>query len=218
MESPVAILTKLLLAAVVVGSAADPQTIEVRTSSTTLLTGAEREHFLTAHNIARKSLGVAPVAWSNELGRHALESLQQQKDGLVEAAKEAWNEGRAVLPKHRAENDFGENIAGWVGSKSRPAEFAVELWLREKAAFDRLNASAPYLVGDEEGQVETDALGNERPVIVGHYTAIIWSRTEEIGAAKLTFELIDDQGTSRSYVAVICLYDPPGNRRGEKPY
>jgi hypothetical protein len=73
-------------------------------------------------------------------------------------------------------------------------------------------------VGDEEGKTEKDALGNERPIIVGHYTAIVWRATTHIGAAKLSFELMDEQGKKRSYEAIVCNYNPPGNRQGEKPY
>jgi pathogenesis-related protein 1 len=194
------------------------QTVEVTSSSLTVLTAAERERFLTAHNIARKTVGVEPVSWSDGLSRHAMESLRQQKVALIDRAKQSWAQGLAVLPEHSVEGKFGENVAGWVARRSQAAESAVELWLREKAAFDKLNVGAAYRVGDEEGKSETDDLGNERPIVVGHYTAIIWSATKHIGAAKLSFELTDDEGRSRSYAAIVCNYSPAGNRHGEKPY
>jgi pathogenesis-related protein 1 len=194
------------------------QTIDLKSSTLAILTASERDRFLNAHNQARREVRVGPVEWSEDLSKEALESLREQKDALIGAAKEHWNDGRAVIPAHRAGNKYGENVAGWVGGRSRSAEFAVELWLSEKRAFDKLNASDPYRVGDEEGKSETDALGKERPIIVGHFTAIVWSATTQIGAAKVSFDLMDDQGTTRSYTAIVCVYNPPGNRRGEKPY
>jgi len=197
---------------------AHPQIVELRSSILTVPTATERERFLRAHNVARRSVGVEPVKWSDEVSKHALDSLGQQQDVLIAAAKEDWTEGLAVLPKHSVPNEYGENVAAWVGRRNQSAELAVDLWLREKAAFDKLNTDAPYRVGDEEGKTETDELGNERPIVVGHYTAIIWSSTTHIGAAKLTFDLTDDKGKTRSYTAIVCNYSPAGNLQGRKPY
>jgi len=196
---------------------ASSQSVELRSSSLSVLTATERERFLTAHNIARKTVGVEPVNWSDDVSRHAIESLRQQQDALIAMAKEGWAEGRAVLPEHSVDSKYGENVAGWVGRRSQSAELAVDLWLREKAAFDKLNADGTYRVGDEEGKSETDDFGKEQPIVVGHYTAIIWSATTHIGAAKLSFELTDDLGKTRSYAAIVCNYSPAGNRQGEKP-
>ena len=218
MNSPLKMIAIIGMALVTQIDEARSQTIDLKSSTLSVLTAAEREPFLDAHNKARKEVEVAPVEWSEELGQEALESLRQQKEALVEAAKEHWNEGRAVLRKHRTDTKHGENVAGWVGGRNVSAASAVGLWLREKAAFDKLDAKAPYRVGDEEGQSETDASGNERPVIVGHYTAVVWKTTTQIGAAKLSFELKDDRGTTRTYTALVCVYNPPGNRRGERPY
>jgi hypothetical protein len=196
---------------------ASSQTVEVRSSSLTVLTASERERFVKAHNSARKAVGVEPVEWSDEVSSHAIESLRQQQDALIAMAKEGWAEGQAVLPEHRVDSKYGENVAGWVGRRSPSAEFAVELWLREKAAFDKLNAGGTYRVGDEAGKSKTDDFGKEQPIVVGHYTAIIWRATTHIGAAKLSFELADDEGKTRSYAAIVCNYSPAGNRQGEKP-
>jgi pathogenesis-related protein 1 len=194
------------------------KTAELKSQSLSVLTGAERERFLAAHNAARREVGVEAVEWSDELSNDAMESLEEQKEGLVEAAKEGWMKGKAVLPRHRADGSYGENVAGWAGTRPQAAEWAVALWLREKADFEKLNAKAPYRVGDEKDQFEEDAEGNKRPIIVGHYTAIVWRDTKRIGAAKLSFELTDDDGNRRTYVAIVCDYSPAGNRRGERAF
>jgi hypothetical protein len=203
--------------ATMLATASHAQTIELTSQRLEALEGAERERFLEAHNAARKSVGVDPVRWSEELAKVAAESLEQQKDALIEAAEVGWEDGRVALPTHRADTRYGENIAGWAGNKDRPGEFAVELWLREKSGFEKLNAVAPYRTGDEQGQTEIDDNGRERPIVVGHYTAVVWRATEQIGAAQLEFALTDGK-TTRTYVAIVCHYNPPGNRLGEKPF
>jgi pathogenesis-related protein 1 len=208
----------LCICALSLATQAHAQTIELKSSSLTVLTAAERDNFLKAHNTARARVGVAPLRWSDELSQHALESLRQQQDALIDAAKTGWTEGLAVLPDHTADATYGENVAGWFGPRIKPAEYAVELWLQEKTAFDKLNVDGAYRVGDEEGQTETDDSGNERPIIVGHYTAIVWQTTTHVGAAKLSFDLVDDQKNTRRYTAIICNFKPSGNRLGQKPY
>jgi hypothetical protein len=193
------------------------QTVEWSSIQLSVLAGAEREHFLAAHNDARKAVGVDPVDWSDEIANDALASLAQQKEALLDAAKEGWKKGQAVLPQHRADSAYGENIAGWIGTRPPRADWAARLWLQEKDDFDKLNAIAPYRVGDEKGHYEEDAERGGRPLIVGHYTAIIWKATRQIGAAKLVFDLTDEQGNRRSYMAILCNYSPPGNWQGQKP-
>src|SRR5262245_26430520 len=197
---------------------ASAQTIELKSSSLAVLMAAERERFVAAHNVARKNVGVDPVTWSDELSNHARDSLGKQKDRLIATAREAWKEGLAALPEHTPGTKYGENVAGWFGPRGRSAELAVELWLQEKATFEKLNAIAPYRIGDEVGKSQTDAEGKDQPIVVGHYTAVIWRATKQIGAAKLSFQLADDQGNTRNFAAIICNYSPAGNRHGEKPY
>ena len=199
-------------------SRGEAQDINLRSVELTVLENAEQDRFLTAHNAARKAVGVEPLVWSDELSQVALDSLKAQMDQLIDEAKEGWAQRRIALPEHRMDNQYGENIAGWAGSKAASAERAVAWWLSEKSAFDKLNADGSYEFGDEQGQMETDAAGKETPIVVGHYTQIIWKDTTHLGAAKLTFQLADDRGEVRTYVAIGCNYDPPGNIRGQKPF
>jgi hypothetical protein len=197
--------------------------VELKSVQLAALSGAEGNRFVQAHNAARREVGVAQMAWSDDLSKVALESLRQQQDRLVEEAKEGWAERTIVLPEHRTESKYGENIAGWSGSNSRGgripgAERAVTWWLEEKAAFDKLNAGGSYKFGDEDGKTETGPDGKEAPIVVGHYTAIVWRTTTHVGAAKLTFQLADDRGVVRTYVALVSNYSPPGNIDGERPF
>jgi pathogenesis-related protein 1 len=216
---------KLMMAAGLIGFALScaarqtaAQTIELKSVELTVLTSGEREKFLAAHNVARKAVGVEPLAWSDELGEVARQWLGEQQDQLIDKAKEGWAEGRIVLPDHRPDDKYGENIAGWAGRNVPGAERVVTWWLEEKKAFDKLNADGEYKFGDEKDKTETDAEGNEKPNVVGHYTQIVWRSTSHLGAAKLTFQLVDDEGHVRTYVAIVCNYDPAGNISGEKPF
>ena len=181
------------------------------------LKGPERDRFVEAHNTARKAVKVEPLAWSDELSQAAADWLGEEKDRLIEEAKAGWAQRKIVMPEHKDDERYGENIAGWAGTRVPTAERAVTFWLTEKPAFDKLNADGSFKYGDQDGKTETDE-GKERPIIIGHYTALVWRKTTHLGAAKLMFQLADDRGTTRTYVAVFCNYSPPGNIRGEQPY
>jgi pathogenesis-related protein 1 len=210
-----------LLLALPQATAAEPP--QLRSASVSILQSSERDRFVAAHNAARAAVAVDSLTWSDELAAEALESLQQQRETLIRQADEGWTAGHIPLPVHRTDHTYGENIAAWAGTGPLSAERAVALWLREKPAFNLLNSLDSYRVGDELPSAAAPAAENAHikpssPLIVGHYTQIVWRSTGRLGAAQLTFDLVDDQGTTRHYVALICNYDPPGNRLGEKPY
>ena len=210
-------LIGLLVAAWCAGQEEAP-IVELQSVALTVLKDREQDRFLASHDAARKAVGVDPLAWSDELSAVARDWLSEQQDRLIEEAKEGWTERRIVLPAHRPDNQYGENVAGWAGASAPGAERVVAWWLSEQAAFDKLNADGSYEFGDEMGKTEIDAQGNERPVIVGHYTQVVWKATRRLGAAKLTFVLKDDRGTIRTYMAVVCNYDPAGNVEGQQPF
>jgi hypothetical protein len=186
-------------------------------ASATVFKGPARDAFVATHNAARKPLDLEPLTWSDNLAAVALESLKRQQETLIKTAQDGWTTGQISLPSHRQDHQYGENIAAWASSSSRPADYAVALWLREKPAFDLLNSLGTYRVGDELPPQAAPAEKQPPPMIVGHYTQIIWRATRELGAAELTFELTHD-GRSRHYTAIICNYAPPGNRHGQPPY
>jgi pathogenesis-related protein 1 len=187
------------------------------TASAAVLQGPDRDRFVAAHNAARKPLALEPLTWSDVVAAEALKSLQEQQETLIRAAQDGWATLHIPLPTHRTDHQYGENIAAWASSSRLPADHAIALWLREKPAFDLLNSVGSYRVGDELPPPAAPAEKQPPPLIVGHYTQIIWRSTRHLGAAQLTFDLADDRST-RHYVAIICNYDPPGNQQGEKPY
>jgi hypothetical protein len=204
------------LLALATGAAAEEPTL--KSVQLAPLTGAEKDRFVAAHNAARKAVKVEPLAWSDEASQAAADWLGQEKDRLIEEAKAGWAKRKFVMPEHKSGEQYGENIAGWAGTRVPTAEQAVKFWLTEKSAFDKLNEGGSFKYGDQAGKTETEAEGKEQPIIIGHYTALVWRKTTHLGAAKLMFQLADARGTTRTYVAVFCNYSPPGNTRGEKPF
>jgi len=172
----------------------------------------EKTNFLKAHNLARKAVGVEPLEWSDDLSAYSAEWLTEQAPELKLAALKGL-----PVPKHRPQagkfaQKHGENWATWGGTargvKSNPAR-AMTIWMSEKADFDKLNRQKPFVIGDENA-------GN-KPVVVGHYTQIVWNGTRLMGASRLIIETTSDIGPMR-YVIVFSNYDPPGNSTGKAPY
>lgn len=182
-----------------------------------VLTPEERDAVLKEHNDARREVGVEPLEWSEELSEFAFDWLEESSEGYSSDLLR----GQPLNLKHRPRNGefaqkYGENMSYWGGSgtvNTDPAR-AVKGWYAEKAAFDKLNAEKPYVVGDEEGK--TDDQG--RRVVVGHYTQMVWKATTQVGAAKWVMTYTDNRGTMRTAVVIVANYDPQGNFTGEAPY
>jgi pathogenesis-related protein 1 len=182
-------------------------------------TDKETADFVKAHNEARQAVGSPPLEWSDDLAKFSAEWLTAQRDAMKTLAQQ----GQFPNPGHRPadgphKQKYGENLAIWGGSADSVAsapEKAVAGWLKEKTAFDKLQQVKPYVVGAEQGQVDETG----RPMIVGHYTQVVWKKTKRVGAARIIVEVSDDQNRKlRSYVGIVANYDPPGNFVGEKPY
>ena len=187
-----------------------------------VLKGDERDAFVNAHNATRKELGLPPVEWSDEIAAFSLEWIHENRLKYNTAA----NEGKLPPISHRPSDDskfkqkYGENIAVWgrTGEKridltkqydpGTVAPNAVALWLKEKPAFEALNSENMFRTGDEANKTDESGM----PIVVGHYTQMIWKGTTRIGAARWVFRSADAE-----FVVIVCNYDPPGNITGKKP-
>lgn len=177
-----------------------------------ILSGAEKEAFLNAHNDARKEVGLEPLTWSDDIARYSLSWIIENHESYLEATRAR----KIPMLKHRPRDGkfkqkYGENLACWSGSESIAinATKAVAEWLSEKTEFDKLNKQKPYFVGDEVGK--TDDKGEA--IRVGHYTKVVWKETIQIGAAMFYVTL-----NGKRTVVVVCNYAPAGNRLGKTPY
>jgi pathogenesis-related protein 1 len=134
------------------------------------------QQMVNAHNSWRKATGVAPLSWSPKLASFA----QDWANTLV-----ARNEF-----KHRANNNYGENLAAAQGKSFSPKS-VVEYW------------------GEEVRDYNYNTNSCKPGEMCGHYTQLVWHKTREVGCAK---------AKSGNKEVWVCNYNPPGNYVGQKPY
>ncbi|CAA6663047.1 unnamed protein product [Spirodela intermedia] len=88
---------------------------------------------------------------------------------------------------------YGVNQA-WASYRATPAE-VVALWVSEQAYYNHTANSC--------------SAGHE----CGTFTQVVWRRSEELGCAQNLCG-----GADAGPVFTICLYHPPGNFLGQRPY
>ncbi|XP_010557979.1 PREDICTED: STS14 protein [Tarenaya hassleriana] len=81
----------------------------------------------------------------------------------------------------------------WVKGMAMPPRSAVEAWVNEKEFYD----------------YGTDTCAANHTCAV--YKQVVWRNSKELGCAQATCP-------KDSTVLTICLYNPPGNIDGQKPY
>lgn len=122
-------------------------------------------------------------------------------------AQVSWSDAVAAKAREHAstcrtdhiKGPYGENLwwgwssaAGWVG---KPAD-AMGYWVGEKPYYDYRS---------------NKCVGGRQCL---HYTQVVWSRTTQIGCARVTGCNIN----GRSSTLIACNYNPPGNIDGQRPY
>ncbi|XP_064650217.1 uncharacterized protein LOC135501819 [Lineus longissimus] len=146
---------------------------------------AFQQQMLTEHNLVRQKTesGMSNLVWSETLEGYA----QEWADNCVF--------------KHRNGTDLrskksGENIfAAWRYNMATIGRTAAKAWASEKSRyFHETNKCLP------KGKA------------CGHYTAMVWATTKEVGCAFTYCE------SNKGMQIVVCNYSPPGNFRGRKPY
>lgn len=110
---------------------------------------------LQAHNAERGAVGVAPLAWSDDLARSA----------------QAWAQQLAARDRmqHSSQQSEGENLAMAGAGRETPTQM-MRRWTAEKTHF---------LPG--RAHPHTSRTGNWADV--SHYSAMIWSATRHVGCA-----------------------------------
>ena len=142
---------------------------------------AFQKEILDAHNRERRSLGLSDLKWSDDLAEDA-------EDWAKELAKTG-------TMKHSSQRKHGENLF-FNGAGRRTAAQMVQGWLDEKQYF-------------KPGYPMPDFSTTGNWAHVGHYSAVVWATTTEIGCAV-------GRGAKSDFL--VCRYNPPGNMRGYTPY
>jgi hypothetical protein len=144
------------------------------------LSGSDQNTILKIHNNERSAVGNPPLIWSNGLATQSQNYANQLSTmGLV------CNAQRCDQTPHGASN---ENLAG--GSPGTSLTTHVQGWANEKGLYN----GRPIPSGNNPA---------------GHYTAMVWQNTREIGCGFASSGQMD---------FLVCRYNPPGNLPGQTPY
>lgn len=143
--------------------------------------GGFQAEILAAHNAERRAVGVGDLTWSDALA--------------AEAQSWANNLAQTGVMTHASQRAHGENLYMNAAGK-RTVRQMVAGWLAERAN---------YIPGAAHPAVSRT--GNWADV--GHYTAMVWASTTEVGCAV---------GRGQVYDFLVCRYNPPGNMRGRVAY
>lgn len=133
-----------------------------------------------AHNRVREPLGLPPLVWSDELARYA----QAWVDKLQRKGCPLQHRPRSGRDAQR----HGENLFSMTG-QTPTVEDVVGSWAAEVEQYD--------------------ARSNRCKGVCGHYTQVVWRKSQRVGCAMATC------GDTEIW---SCNYDPPGNFVGERPY
>ncbi len=136
---------------------------------------------LAAHNAERARVGSPPLVWSADLARDA-----------------------AVWAKHLAETGEFEHADDVPG---RPPQ-GENLWMGTLGSYTPEDMVGSWI---EERQLYTagrfpNVSRSGNWIDVGHYTQLIWSRSREVGCARVA---------NRSDDYLVCRYSPVGNIMGQ---
>jgi uncharacterized protein YkwD len=107
------------------------------------------------------------------------------------AGAQTWADQLATtgVAAHSGAPGVGENIAEWTHYPGALTAM-VQFWVDEKNGYTLV----PFQLGDDDH---------------GHYTAMVWETTTEIGCGMATGSVND---------FLVCRYSPPGNANGQLPY
>lgn len=156
-----------------------------------------------AHNAVREAVALqslAPLTWSEELAEYA----QEWADELA----------KDCVPRHRSNLSYGENIATFGstagGGPQTTAAEAVEGWAAEIDCWQY----GEFMRSDS---CDTQCVAQLNASGCGHYTQLVWSRTERVGCG-LSQCSRNQGGRTFQFDVWVCNYDPPGNFIGQTPY
>ncbi|XP_024413763.2 peptidase inhibitor 16 isoform X2 [Desmodus rotundus] len=127
----------------------------------------------------------------------AANMLQMRWDEELAAFAKAYAQ-QCVWGHNKERGRRGENLFA-ITDEGMDVPRAVEEWYLER---EHYNLSAANC---EPGQM------------CGHYTQVVWAKTEKIGCGSHFCEKL--QGVEETNIhLLVCNYEPPGNVKGQRPY
>nr|XP_048307211.1 peptidase inhibitor 16 isoform X2 [Myodes glareolus] len=127
----------------------------------------------------------------------ASDMLQMRWDDDLAAFAKAYAQ-KCVWGHNKERGRRGENLFA-ITDEGMDVPLAVENWFEEREHYNLSTAAC------DPGQM------------CGHYTQVVWSKTERIGCGSHFCESL--QGVEEANIhLLVCNYEPPGNVKGRKPY
>ncbi|XP_029800975.1 peptidase inhibitor 16 [Suricata suricatta] len=127
----------------------------------------------------------------------AADMLQMRWDEELAAFAKAYAQ-KCVWGHNKERGRRGENLFA-ITDEGLDVPLAMEEWHHER---EHYNLSAATC---DQGQM------------CGHYTQVVWAKTERIGCGSHFCEKL--QGVEETNIhLLVCNYEPPGNVKGKRPY
>lgn len=127
----------------------------------------------------------------------AANMLQMRWDEELAAFAKAYAQ-QCVWGHNKERGRRGENLFA-ITDEGMDVPRAVEEWYLEQEHYNLSAASC------DPGQM------------CGHYTQVVWAKTEKIGCGSHFCEKL--QGVEETNIhLLVCNYEPPGNVKGQRPY
>ncbi|XP_038199825.1 peptidase inhibitor 16 isoform X3 [Arvicola amphibius] len=127
----------------------------------------------------------------------ASDMLQMRWDDDLAAFAKAYAQ-KCVWGHNKERGRRGENLFA-ITDEGMDVPLAVGNWFEEREHYNLSTATC------DPGQM------------CGHYTQVVWSKTERIGCGSHFCESL--QGVEEANIhLLVCNYEPPGNVKGRKPY
>jgi hypothetical protein len=154
---------------------------------------------LDVHNRERAAVGFPTLTWSDSLAAESQSWANHLNTlGIVCGSQgcKAAN-GASASSLHGANNEnmaFGYVYPADLGRTS-PGEYAQK-WADEKVKYDAGQRSGPG---------------------IGHYTAMVWKSTREVGCGFVAGAVPDELGRGGGTDILVCRYNPGGNVGSQAP-
>jgi len=157
------------------------------------LTDAQKQKVIEIHNKMRLGEGASnmhKLKYNDKLA--SLAQDWSDRCGWGHRPHESFN------PNDYGYKFVGENIWAWSDDSKEIPDQPIADWFAEKNYYNYDSLSC-----------------SKEPC--GHYTAVVWHSTQEVGCGLTKCSTLNNAGMSNANF-FVCNYGPGGNNQGEKPY